>query len=100
MKTKEKFTNVEVLGAENLFNIAFEDEFGTNPNEAFFVCGGMLNSESDANGYPLYINDNHLSHLLILENGILIAVCYDEEDSEVYYEVTYNNGFMEIEKWE
>jgi len=95
---KTEFTNIDILGAEKLFNIAFEDQYNFNPNEAFFVSCGTINSESDANGTPLAIDDNTLSHLLLLENGFLIAVCYDSEDKEIHFEVTYNDGFREIEK--
>ena len=95
---KTEFTNIDILGAEKLFNIAFEDQYGFSPNEGFFVSCETINSESDANGRPLEIEGHALSHLILLDNDFLIAVCYDSEDKEIHFEVTYNDGFREIEK--
>jgi len=101
MKKKSDLTTVEILGAEAVFNKSWEEyckEQGLGfIKEKFFVTCGNINSESDANGYCLVIEGLNLSHLELMDNHFLIAVCYDEEENRVDFECTYNNGFYRID---
>ena len=88
---KTEFSTIEILGAESLFNIAFENEYGFNPSESFFVSCETINSESDANGTPLQLDGFDLSHLSILKSGMLAAVCYDDNENEIAFRIEENN---------
>lgn len=88
---KKNYSHVEIWGAEKLFNHAFDNEYGYEINESFFVCDGLINSESDANGYPVEIEGYKLSHLNILNNGLLVATCYDEDENEHIFRVEPSN---------
>ena len=97
---KENFTNIEVMGAEVLFNRAYAEYMGEDDivtNEEFFVTGGFLNSTSDANGCLLMIDNYRFSHCKLLPSHQLHAFCYDEGEKEYVYEVTYNNGFFKLD---
>tara|TARA_R110001606_G_scaffold378794_1_gene538595 strand:- start:1577 stop:1873 length:297 start_codon:yes stop_codon:yes gene_type:complete len=97
MQVITEYKEIEVLGAEKLFNLAYEEQYDMAINEGFFVSCGTLNSESDCNGYPIEIEGlNKLSHLRILTNGLVIAICYNEEDDKVCFRVD-SSGFIEIE---
>ena len=91
LRQKESYSIVEIYGAETVFNFGYENEFGFNPKEELFVVGSMLNSTSDCNGYPLDIYGYPLSHLGILKNGMLVAICYDENDNEHFFRVETSN---------
>ena len=91
LRQKESYSIVEIYGAEKVFNIAYENEFGYDPNEELFISGSMLNSTSDCNGAALDIYGYPLSHLGILPNGMLVAVCYDEHENEHLFRVETSN---------
>ena len=88
MKVLTEYKEIEVIGAEKLFNLAYKEQYDFEINEGFFVSCGTLNSESDANGYPVEIEgENKSSHLHILTNGVVIAICYDDNDDQFLIEV-------------
>lgn len=99
---KDEFSNVEIYGAEAIFNNSlanYEYELGCEEpytKENFFVSCGTINSESDANGHPIIINDFNLSHLLLTDKHRVIAVCTDENDKYYYYECTNIGGFTHM----
>ena len=99
MKYKTEYSEIEVLGTEALLNLAFTEEYGIDdgiPCDALFVCGGLLNSEADTNGTPLYINGYSLSHCQVLPNGLVHAICYDEDENRYTFEVS-QHGFYLLE---
>ncbi len=97
---KKEFTNIEVFGAEALFNRALNEHLGYDDdkklNEELFVTGGCLNSTSAVNGYPLDIDGYSFHHCILSENHILYACCYTDKDVRVVFEVTYNDGFRKV----
>ena len=73
---KESYSYCEVYGAEKVLALAIGQK------ENLFVSGGLLNSGSDANGYPIELEEGYfLSHCGILPNGMLVAECYDASDN-------------------
>ena len=95
---KQKISTLEIYGAEVLLNKALNDYYGSDMmDEQLFYCGGVLNSSSDANGYPLEIEGYAFSHCIVLNNGMLVAVCYDDEENSHNFRVEENSGFIELE---
>ena len=95
-KHKTNLSNIEILGAESLFNIALNAYNGMSDlKEGFFYGQGCINSESSANGYPLEIDGYDLSHLTVLDNHVVVAVCYNEGEEEINFRVDFN-GFTEL----
>ena len=96
MKAKENLSNIEILGAQQVFKDSLLEHNGDCYFEELFYCGGLLNSTSDANGRPQYIYGLPFSHCELLENHVLLAVCYDEAEEKVYYRCD-NDGFCKVE---
>ena len=93
---KTNLSNVEIEGSIVLFNKALNEYNGmTDLKVEFFYSGDLINSEDDANGHPLEIDGHNLSHLKLLENHVLLAICYDEDDNEIVFRVDYN-GFTQL----
>ena len=102
---KSEFSNVEIYGAEAVFNVSLADyeyELGYEEpynKEEFFISGHTINSTADANGHPIIINDHRLSHLLLTDKHRVIAVCTDENDTYIYYECTNISGFLHMDDY-
>jgi len=76
---KDRYSFCEVYGAEKVLQLAI------GKKESFYVCGGLLNSESELNGKPIELQKGYLlRHCGILPNGMLVAECYN---ASVYNEV-------------
>jgi hypothetical protein len=94
-KQKENLTTLEIFGAEALLNISLKNNIDEeHPNEELFYCGGVMHSASDTNGYPIDIEGFALSHCIVLENGCLVAICYDEEEERKAFLIE-ENGIYE-----
>ena len=79
---KENYSFCEVYGAEKVLALAIGQK------ENLFVCGNLLNSESDANGSPIELEEGYsLSHCGILPNGMLVAECYDASDNWSFWRI-------------
>ena len=97
---QREYSAVEIYGAEIVFNKCYETTFGENPKEEFFLSNELLNSTYDANGTPLYIDDEiYISHLLLQHNGMVITVGIDREENYHYYRTEENNAFYELEDY-
>lgn len=92
-QVKENYSFIEIYGAEKVLNMALNEHFGYDDiNEELFVDGGLLNSTSDANGYPIEFEEGKkFSHCFILDNGMLVAVCYDDNEEESFWRVEPDN---------
>ena len=92
---KKELNNVEIEGLIVMFS-KFYSEYYLGLDETqmfgFFMSGGYLNSEDDANGYPLEYEGMPISHLAMSENGLTYFVGYDEDDNEVAYEFNCYSG--------
>jgi hypothetical protein len=89
-KNFDTVSELEISGVNSFFNKAFKSEFKKNLNEDFFICGGLFCSTSMANGKPILIEGLKLSYLRILKNGVLIAVCEDDNEKETFFKIGLN----------
>ena len=99
MNFKTNLSSVEIEGLEAMFNEFYSEYIGIENNHdfKFFWCSETLNSEDDANGYPLDFEGYEISHLAMLENGLTYIVCY-ENDKEIVFEFNcYNDNFILLE---
>ena len=95
---KQTISALEIYGAEVLLNLALNELYGSDiMEEELFITGNTLNSTSDANGYPLDIEGYNFSHCIVLDNGMLVAVCYDDDENAHNFRVEENSGFVELE---
>ena len=96
---KQSISNLEILGAEVLLNKVLTNEYGYDRDtELLFYCERVLNSTDMANGYPIIIERYELSYCVVLENGMLVAVCVDdtEGENEHFFRVEEYSGFVEL----
>ena len=96
---KESYSFCEIYGAEKVLELAI------GKKENLYVCGGLLNSESDANGEPIQLKEGYfLSHCGILPNGMLVAECYNacgvdkESDSWAFFRIE-PEGICQLSSW-
>ena len=98
---KKELNNVEIEGLIAMFSKFYSEYIGEEQvvNFGFFMSGGYLNSEDDANGYPLEFEGIKISHLTMTEGGLTYLVGYDEDDNEVTYEFNcYNDEYIKLGK--
>ena len=87
---KEYYTFVEVFGAEAVLNMALEEE-GLPPDD-LYVVDGYLNSTGGTNGHPIYFDkDAKFSHAGLLDNGMLVGVCYDDDENKSFWRIEPSN---------
>lgn len=101
LKMKKELSNLEIFGAEAIFNNSLEDYCdlqGLNfVREELFYCGSILNSTSNANGQSIYIEDYEFSHCEVNENHVVFAICFDEDENEVIFRCENNEGFRKLD---
>ena len=95
-QTRREFTTVEIFGAPKLLDQAWFNEFDQYLREEFFYCDSSLSSTSKASGYPIEFFNSFVSHMEMLDSGVLILVCYDDADTMTTYKVE-ESGFTPIE---
>lgn len=88
---KEELNNIEVRGVETHIEEVFENLFGFSPLEETFWTSGFNVPETHVglgfNG-EIEIDDGiYLHHFALTDNGIVVAVCENGDEADIYYRV-------------
>ena len=95
---KQTISTLEIYGADVLFSGVWNEYSGDEgTSEQLFYCDSVLCSTDMANGYSIFIEGYEFSHCVVLKNGMLVAVCTDEDEQRHYIRVEEYSGFVELE---
>lgn len=88
---KEELSRVEERGVEVHIEEVFENLFGFSPlDECFWATTFNVPETHEGLGFngQIEIDDNiYLHHFALTDNGIVVAVCENGEEADMYYRI-------------
>lgn len=88
---KPELSRIEEMGVEAHIEEVFENLFGFSPLEETFWTTGFNVPESHEglgfNGQIEIDNDIYLHHFALTDNGIVVAVCENGDEADMYYRI-------------